>query len=106
MSARIAILIENRKNTGTDPNTTAQLPNAGKSHKFSSLSHDLNPQPSSLPKILATHLSFNAPGNQTVNIDDPNDPGKKDYSLKSGSAPTAISDGDAVDISGWSAIAK
>ena len=106
MSTKINLLIENR-NSSSSPSTTVALPFDQQSHKLSSL-HRISGSTSG--PILATNISVAALNGATltkgVNLDNPQDPGKVDYTVNSNGSPTALSSGQAIDISNWSAIAK
>ncbi|KIW24257.1 uncharacterized protein PV07_09985 [Cladophialophora immunda] len=98
MSNKIPIFIENRKNQGINPNTTAQLPNDGILRNF----EDLERQPKFSP-ILATHLTHNTPG-VTVSISGGSMVGV--YDLKTNIITDITRGGGPIDISKWSVIAN
>lgn len=99
MPANIQLLIENRKNSGTNPNITIQLPHDKQAHKFSDLAKK--------KQIQATHVSFNAPSDaQSVMVHIEGGP-QTDHgagiklNVGGDGTPAAFWDGQEVDVGGW-----
>lgn len=92
MASTVRVTLENRKNTGTDPQTNVTVSTDNVLREIKTLNPD--PKPSTLPRILATDITHNGQGIEvTFQVGSTNK-----VVVKAGEYKNISPDGNAVDV--------